>query len=241
MTKFLFRKEQELFYNKFIKQENNKREKTKLSKRDDYAYTIDNFYDDKEFNRLTFISSERSKSEVICNSENFSLLERYQVLLSINLSNKKEDIVMIIKEIFRNINYKNINNHIIICEILNIIQNYNLYEFYDNIQNIAKNLNFEGKKNLFLTKEITKLIDFFDKNVGEVINHKKSENKGHPIKKHYVNIYKKSFNDNLINIDEFPGKKNSLNQNLLKKFPSPGLQKLKEKKVQESINSIDFE
>ena len=106
--------------------------------------------------------------------------------MTVSLSNDKNEITQIIKNIFKDINFKFKNNFIIICEILGLIQNYNLYEFYHFLKN--KNNNTEIKS-VFINREI----------------------------------------------------KRKNNYELNKKFAAPGFQKLKEKKVQESITSIDFE
>ena len=136
LTKMLFKREQELFYNKYIINNltnvniNGKKElltSRSFPNKQKILFTFDNYYDIKHDNKLTFINSERSKSEIICNNEKYSLLEKYHILMTIALSNSKEEVTLRIKEIFKDINFKSKYNYIIICDILGIIQNYNLY------------------------------------------------------------------------------------------------------------------
>ena len=57
------------------------------------TFTFDNCYDTKNENRLTFVNSERSKSEIICQLDKYSLLEKYQIIMTLTLSNDKDGIV----------------------------------------------------------------------------------------------------------------------------------------------------
>ena len=215
-------------------------------------FTFDNYYDAKFDNKLTFINSERSKSEIICNNDKYSLLEKYQILMSINLSNNNGEICLRIKEIFNDINFKFNKNNIIIYELLNLIQNYNLYEFYNDLKKYRNNLD---KKNIFLKREINNVILYLERNRGSNMGaHReniKMKNRDNDFNK---NKYNKSMqlmknnkylNKTASNIKNFLGNSNEItkmNNNEYKKlFGVPGFQKIKEKKVQESITSIDFE
>ena len=263
LTKMLFKKEQELFYNKYILNKsiiiNSKLNKKGLiitksfSHKNKVLITFDNYYDIKHDNKITFINSERSKSEIICDSEKYSLLEKYQNLMMMSLSNNKEEIVLIIKEIFKKINFQLKRNYIIICDILNIIQNYNLYEFYFDLRKTKNKL--DTKNNIILIREIDKIILFLEKNKGKnmgahrtklmIENNNKINNKFnksvHLMKKtknnKFLNINETDINDYLINRNE----KHKINHfETKKKFGVPGFQKIKEKNIQESI-SMDFE
>ena len=268
LTKMLFKKEQELFYNKYIINNlvnininniNNISNATKkgllesksFQGRQKILFTFDNNYDIKHENKITFVNSERSKSEIICNNEKYSLLEKYQILMTISLSNSKEEVSLRIKEIIKDINFKYTYNHIIICDVLNIIQNYNLYEFHYDLKKKLKSLN--DNKKTFLIKEINAVILFLEKNKGKKMGtprekfviensyfNKNRNNKSfHLMKKSnvnkYLNMTETDMNNCLINSNE-------MNLRMPKKnFGVPGFQKIKEKKVQESITSIDFE
>ena len=263
LTKMLYKKEQEFFYNKYILNNlinNNNTNKKRLltsksfSKKVKVLFTFDNYYDAQNDNKLTFINSERSKSEIICNTEKYSLFEKYQILMTIALSNNKEEIVLRIKEIFKDINFKN-NNNIIICDLLSIIQNYNLYEFYFELK---KYINYVEKKNFYLKREINNVILYLAKNKGKNMgahiekvkieknnNNNKNKNKYnksiHLIKKQNGNKY---LNKTESDINNYLGNSNEIkinNSEYKKLFGVPGFQKIKEKKVQESITSIDFD
>ena len=254
LTKMLFMREQELFYNKYIKNNSNPKIKKKEKKKQKITATFDNCYDTKNENRLTFINSERSKSEVICGKDKYSLLEKYQILMTVSLSNDKNEIIQIIKNIFKDINFKFKNNFIIICEILGLIQNYNLYEFYHFLKN--KNNNTEIKS-VFINREIKKVLIFLEKNKGKkpvkqkgrviqdktIINNFNKNNK--TLKLNSFQFGNKFLNQTETDINYYILNSNSLkrksNNDSNKKFVAPGFQKLKEKKVQESITSIDFE
>ena len=265
LTKMLFKKEQELFYDKYILNKMHKNfnntsnnkigllSSKSFSHKPKILFTFDNHYDVKCHNKLTFINSERSKSEIICNNERYSLLEKYQILMSINLSNNKREICLRIKEIFKDISFKYSKNHIIIYDLLNIIQNYNLYEFFIDLKKYRNN---SDNKNIFLRREINNVLLYLEKN--------KHSNLGAPsenliIKSNNNNINKNKYNKSVqlmknnkylnkteSDIKNYLGNSNEINKiqmnNEYKKlFGVPGFQKIKEKKVQESITSIDFE
>ena len=255
LTKMLFKKEKELFYDLYISNNKLKLNKVEAHPRDTVSkmqkilFTFDNNYDIKYDNKLTFINSERSKSEIICNNDKYSLLEKYQVIMSIALSNSKKEVVLRIKEVLKDINFKSMTNFIIICEMLNFIQNYNLYEFYLDLKNIRSNLD---KANHFLMKEISKVILFLEKNKGRPAynaprrgyNFKNVKNKHYAKSLHFMKKTNVSQSLNKVETDIFTYivNSNEINNNeAKKKFGVPGFQKLKEKKVQESITSIDFD
>ena len=255
MTKMLFLKEIELYYNKYIKNINiNNNKKGIKNNKQKITFTFDNCYDTKNENRLTLVNSERSKSEIICQLDKFSLLEKYQIIMTLTLSNDKDEIIHILKNIFRDINFKLSQNHIIICDLLGLIQDYNLYEFY---QELKSKKNDSHIKSDFLKREINKTLLFLEKNKGKKSirpkgrvlydnNHFNHINKNNKALKFgnktygnkFLNKTETDMNYYIINSKEIK-KKN--NYELNKKFAAPGFQKLKEKKVQESITSIDFE
>ena len=268
LTKMLLKKEQEYFYNKYIlnnlinfRSSNNINKKLLFNKRSfsnkqKDLFTFDNFYDIKYNNKLTYINSERSKSEIICNNEKYSLLEKYQVLMAITLSNNKNEIILRIKEIFKDINFKFNKNKIIICDLLNIIQNYNLYEFCLDLKKFRNNID---NKNIILKREINNVISYLErnkgKNVGGYNDKLKIESNNNINKNHYnkgIHLAKKPYGNKFLNRTEanmqhhfFGNNNNNLNKyknnEYRKLFGAPGFQKIKEKKVQESITSIDFE
>ena len=258
LTKMLFMREKELFYNKYIKNNSliniNINKKGIRSSKPKITATFDNCYDIKNESRLTFINSERSKSEVICNQDKFSLLEKYQILMAISLLNDKNEIIKIIKNIFKDLNFKLKQNFIIICEILGLIQNYNLYEFY---QDLKDKKNDNEIKNLFMKRELNKVIIFLEKNKEKKIIKQKGRvlfdnNKINNVNKNNKTLKLNSFQygNKFLNKTETDMNYYVINSNALKRknnnesnkmFAAPGFQKLKEKKVQESITSIDFE
>ena len=251
LTKMLFKREQELFYNKYIlnkTKNNNKKIGLLTSKSFSYKpkvlFTFDNYYDIKYDNKLTFINSERSKSEIICNNEKYSLLEKYQILMSINLSNNKKEIIIMLKEIFNDINFKYNKNHIIIYDLLNIIQNYNLYEFYIDLKNYKNKLD---KNTMLLKREINNVILYLEKNKGSNLGGYKENkiNKNFNKSSYFIKNNNKNLNKTESNMYHFFGNRNEINRmnnhEYKKLFGVPGFQKIKEKKVQESITSIDFE
>lgn len=284
LTKLLCKKEQELFYNKYVKNplkrnSNSNKVGLYLSKPfyQNNLFTFDNYYDIKYGNNITFINSERSKSEIMCNKEKYSLLEKYHILMTIELSNDINEITLLLKEVLKellidikkskinnntnttsnnnnnNKSKNNNNNHMIICDLLDLIKNYNLYEFLYSMKEIKNNLD---KKDILLNREINEVILFLEKNKGKKINIRPRRMPGiddlnninHKYNKSFYELKKKNngnkywndthINNYLLNSNEI----NRLsNHELKKKFNVPGFQKIKEKKVQESITSIDFE
>ena len=259
MTKMLFMKERELYYNKYIKnnlnnQNININKKGFKNSKQKITFTFDNCYDTKNENRMTFVNSERSKSEIICQLDKYSLLEKYQIIMTLSLSNDKDEIIHILKNIFRDINFKLRQNIIIISDLLGLIQNYNLYEFY---QELKLKKNDVQIKSVFLKREINKTLSFLEKNKakkslrtkGRVLldnNNLNNFNKTNKTLKFgnktygtkFLNKTETDMNYYILNSKEIKKKKNF---ELNKKFAAPGFQKLMEKKVQESITSIDFE
>ena len=259
MTKMLFMKERELYYNKYIKnnlnnQNININKKGFKNSKQKITFTFDNCYDTKNENRMTFVNSERSKSEIICQLDKYSLLEKYQIIMTLSLSNDKDEIIHILKNIFRDINFKLRQNIIIISDLLGLIQNYNLYEFY---QELKLKKNDVQIKSVFLKREINKTLLFLEKNKakkslrskGRVLldnNNLNNFNKTNKTLKFgnktygtkFLNKTETDMNYYILNSKEIKKKKNF---ELNKKFAAPGFQKLMEKKVQESITSIDFE
>ena len=259
MTKMLFMKERELYYNKYIQNNLNNsniniNKKGIKNSKQKITFTFDNCYDTKNENRMTFVNSERSKSEIICQLDKYSLLEKYQIIMTLTLSNDKDEIIHILKNIFRDINFKLRQNIIIISDLLGLIQNYNLYEFYQELK-IKKN--DAQIKSVFLKREINKTLLFLEKNKakkslrskGRVLldnNNLNNFNKNNKTLKFgnktygtkFLNKTETDMNYYILNSKEIKKKKNF---ELNKKFAAPGFQKLMEKKVQESITSIDFE
>ena len=254
LTKMLYMKEKELFYNKYILNNSENNKKGIKYKKQKISFTMDNCYDIKNENRMTIINSERSKPEIICQNEKFSLLEKYQILMTISLSNDKNEVFQIIQSIFKDINFKLKENLMIICDLLNLIQNYNLYEFY---LELKKRKNDGQIKSVFLKREINKVILFLEKYKGKKAVKQKGGplfgctnvnnfNKNNKVLKIYDDQYNNQFlNKTETNINYYVLNSNQVkkkkNRELNKKFAAPGFQKIKEKKVQESITSIDFE
>ena len=254
LTKMLYMKEKELFYNKYILNNSENNKKGIKYKKQKISFTMDNCYDIKNENRMTIINSERSKPEIICQNEKFSLLEKYQILMTISLSNDKNEVFQIIQSIFKDINFKLKENLMIICDLLNLIQNYNLYEFY---LELKKRKNDGQIKSVFLKREINKVILFLEKYKGKKAVKQKGGslfgctnvnnfNKNNKVLKIYDDQYNNQFlNKTETNINYYVLNSNLVkkkkNHELNKKFAAPGFQKIKEKKVQESITSIDFE
>ena len=254
LTKMLYMKEKELFYNKYILNNSENNKKGIKYKKQKISFTMDNCYDIKNENRMTIINSERSKPEIICQNEKFSLLEKYQILMTISLSNDKNEVFQIIQSIFKDINFKLKENLMIICDLLNLIQNYNLYEFY---LELKKRKNDGQIKSVFLKREINKVILFLEKYKGKKAVKQKGGplfgctnvnnfNKNNKVLKIYDDQYNNQFlNKTETNINYYVLNSNQVkkkkNHELNKKFAAPGFQKIKEKKVQESITSIDFE
>ena len=254
LTKMLYMKEKELFYNKYILNNSENNKKGIKYKKQKISFTMDNCYDIKNENRNTIINSERSKPEIICQNEKFSLLEKYQILMTISLSNDKNEVFQIIQSIFKDINFKLKENLMIICDLLNLIQNYNLYEFY---LELKKRKNDGQIKSVFLKREINKVILFLEKYKGKKAVKQKGGplfgctnvnnfNKNNKVLKIYDDQYNNQFlNKTETNINYYVLNSNQVkkkkNHELNKKFAAPGFQKIKEKKVQESITSIDFE
>ena len=261
LTKMLYMKEQELYYYKYIKNNENKsiinikiNKKGNRINKPKITATFDNYYDVKNENRFTYINSERSKSEIICNKDKFSLHEKYQMLMIISLSNDRNELIKIIKNIFKDINFTFKHNFIIICELLGLIQNYNLYEFYQDLKNKQNNAEI---KCFFLKREINKVLIFLEQNKGKKIVKQKGRvlldnihfnniNKNNKtLKLNSLQYGKKFLNKTETDMNYYVLNSNAIkrknNNELNKKFAAPGFQKIKEKKVQESITSIDFE
>ena len=225
LTKMLYMKEKELFYNKYILNNSENNKKGIKYKKQKISFTMDNCYDIKNENRNTIINSERSKPEIICQNEKFSLLEKYQILMTISLSNDKNEVFQIIQSIFKDINFKLKENLMIICDLLNLIQNYNLYEFY---LELKKRKNDGQIKSVFLKREINKVILFLEKYKGK----KAVKQKGGPLfgctnvnnfnkNNKVLKIYDDQYNNQFLNKTETNINYYVLNSNQVKKKKKP--------------------
>ena len=247
ITKMLNQREKELFTEKYSTNNSiiniNVNKKSLLRsvkyspKSNKILFTMDNYHDMKIENINNYVNSERSKSEIICSDNQFNLYEKYQTYMMISLSNNREEIIRFIRKIFGDINYGIFNNYMLLCDILSLIQKYNLYELHNELKKQKTNFQLVKTKNKnFLLREIDCVVKYLEKFSNRKFNRLTST--GYSNRKY---LFGKNASHSVF-MNKIRGEKYNLkNDDKSEKVFIPWFQKLKEKKVQESITSIDLD
>ena len=247
ITKMLNQKEKELFNEKYntnngiininVNKKSLLRSAKYSSKSNKISFTMENYLDMKKENKNNYVSSERDKSEIICSDNQFNLYDKYQTFMMISLSNNKMEIIKCIRKTIGKINYNIFNNYIMMCDILSLIQINNLFELKEELKNQIKIIkSIKAKNNNFLLRQINCVIKYLEKLPNKRFNRLTSI--GYSNRK---NLFGKNASHSVF-MSKIKGEKYNLkNDDRCEKVFIPSFQKLKEKKVQESINSIDLE
>ena len=204
LTKMLYKRENEYYYNKFCK-DNNKEKKCRTSRynnklfdsRNNISITIDNKYSYKINNSLPSSNNKRI-TECIISEKNKSLVEKYQFIMALSLNDNKDEVEFKCKEILLKIDLNKKENYIIISDILSIISKYNLTKLIPDLKKIKNKI----KENNFLKYDFNSIIKYLEEvkkgkiNIITKINiYIKSSNSDDEIN-NYNNRYQTSINQN---------------------------------------------
>ena len=212
LTKMLNNKENEYYYKKYYINNNiNNNFKNKL--KNQINLTTNNYYKSQLNDSDLNCNLETTKAEILLNPD-INLSEKFRNLMVIKLSNNKDDIENSIYEIFENINILNKKFSFIICEICDLIIEYQLVKMLPYLNDNLKKI--KDKKNLkYLYKNINNAINYleniqnnkFQNNI--FINYLNSNNDKNNKGKSYNN--KNLFlNGNFINSNNLVSKHNTI-------------------------------
>ena len=160
LTKMLYRKEYDYYYNKLCKERKeksflNSKGKTKKNKlrvtSENYcSYKINNNDLNNNLGEILFSDKEKEK---------ISLLEKYKILMLLSLNDNKDEVEFKCKDILLKIDLNKKQNYIIISDILSIISKYNLTKLLPDL----KKINDKMKENNFLTYDFKSTIQYLEK------------------------------------------------------------------------------
>ena len=163
LTKMLFKKEYEYFYNKFfgrVKKYRNTKNDLKLSdKHSRISVTSENYYSYKTSNKLTSKDYKKSTQNVLSDINKYSLVEKYKLIMMLSLNDNKDEVEFKCKEILFKIDLTKKNNFIIISDVLSIISKYNLTKLLPDLKRLKNKLN---QDNNFLKNELDSVIKYLE-------------------------------------------------------------------------------
>ena len=234
LTKMLYKKEYEYYYNKLFnkrikKNINNKN--SKLDKTNKISVTTDNYYSYKINNKINSLNYKKSEQNLLTDIDKYSLVEKYKYIMMLSLNDNKDEVEFKCKEILLKIDLNKRNNFIIISDILSIISKYNLTKLLPDLKRIKNKLD---EKNSYLKFDFNSVIKYLEQvkngkiniitKINIYINHSNSDDEG----THYNNRYQTSINQS---------NKSQANKMLLKR---PGtINEMKGGKIgEEEINCV---
>ncbi len=176
LTKMLYKKEYEYYYNKlfnenkekkfkFNKQNTNINSNTKLlDNKNKISITNENFYSYKVNNRLTsqdykILTQDLLSDSKNNNNNNNTLFEKYKLIMMLSLNDNKDEVEYKCREILSKIDFNKRQNYIIISDILSIISKYNLTKLLPDIKKSKEKLN---KGNIFLKGDFNNVIKYLE-------------------------------------------------------------------------------
>lgn len=166
LTKMLYKKEYEYYYNKLFK---DKKEKKFMSarhntnnklfdKKNKINITNDNCYSYKVSNNLTSPNYKKLTQDLLSDNK-YSLVEKYKFIMMLSLNDNKDEVEFKCKEILYKIDFTKRQNYIIISDILSIISKYNLTKLLPDLKKLKDKLN---KKNKFLIGDFNNVIKYLE-------------------------------------------------------------------------------
>ena len=172
LTKMLYKKEYEYYYNKYYISPNeikcissrfrtdNKNNKFDDRKNKIYA-TTENYYSYKINNNLDSLNDKKLVKNFISDPDNlcYSLAEKYKFIMMISLNDNKDEIEFKCKELLSKIDLDNYKNYIIISDILSIISKYNLTKLLPDLKLLKNKLKIKN----FLKNDFDCAINYLEK------------------------------------------------------------------------------
>ena len=162
LSKMLYKKEYDLYLNKYVLKTNNKlendkeRNKIKIRKYSYYSYKLNENKNNNE-NKDNLI-----KDLVSNNDKNFKLNEKYNSITMLALDDNKNEVQKECKEILSKIDFSKKYNHIIISDILGIICHYNLTKMIQDLNKLLELKKNDINSNIFLLREFNNTIKYLE-------------------------------------------------------------------------------
>ena len=159
LSKMLFIKEYDLYFNKFNKnkQSNSQNDKTGTK----IMITNDNYYSYKSNNDESENQNKKNISQDLLDNH-FNLNEKYNYITMLALNDNKDQVQLECKEILFKIDFNNKCNPIIISDILGIISKYNLTKMIPDLKKILELKKDEINSNTFLLHEFNSTIKYLE-------------------------------------------------------------------------------
>ena len=163
LTKMLYKKEYEYYYNKLCKYKTKQKSHTSRynyrldDKSSRILVTNDNFYSYKVNNNITSSNYKRARENFLSDNDNIPLSEKYRFIMMLSLNDNKDKVEFKCREILYKIGFDNNQNYIIISDILSIISKYNLTNLISDLRKLKNKL-----KNNFLKKNFDSVINYLE-------------------------------------------------------------------------------
>ena len=154
LSKMLYIKEYEYYYNKLYE---DKKEKYSKKKENKISVTNENYYSYKISNDLNN-SNNKLEKMLFSDKEKYSLVEKYNYLMLLSLNDNKDEVEFKCKEILLKIDLNKKKNYIIISDILSIITKYNLTKLLPDLKKISNKI----EKNNFLNDDLKSAIHYLE-------------------------------------------------------------------------------
>ena len=159
LSKMLFIKEYDLFFNKF---NNNEKLNSQIEKDGNkIMITNDNYYSYKSNNDEQENPNKKNISQDLLDNH-FNLNEKYNYITMLALNDNKDEVQSESKEILFKIDFTNRFNHIIISDILGIISKYNLTKMIPDLKQLLELKKDEINSNIFLQRELDSTIKYLE-------------------------------------------------------------------------------
>ena len=159
LSKMLFIKEYDLYFNKF---NNNEKLNSQIEKDGNkIMITNDNYYSYKSNNDEQENPNKKNISQDLLDTP-FNLNKKYNYITMLALNDNKDEVQSESKEILFKIDFTNRFNHIIISDILGIISKYNLTKMIPDLKKLLELKKDEINSNIFLQRELDSTIKYLE-------------------------------------------------------------------------------
>ena len=159
LSKMLFMKEYDLYFNKFNKNKKFNSQIDKNAKK--IMITNNNYYSYKSNNDEPENQNKKNISQDLLDNH-FNLNEKYNYITMLALNDNKDQVQLECKEILFKIDFNNRCNPIIISDILGIISKYNLTKMIPDLQKLLELKKDEINSNIFLFREFNSTIKYLE-------------------------------------------------------------------------------
>ena len=159
LSKMLFMKEYDLYFNKFNKNKKFNSQIDKSGKK--IMITNNNYYSYKSNNDESENQNKKNISQDLLDNH-FNLNEKYNYIAMLALNDNKDQVQLECTEILFKIDFNNRCNPIIISDILGIISKYNLTKMIPDLKKLLELKKDEINSNIFLLREFNSTIKYLE-------------------------------------------------------------------------------